>query len=106
MDTELLINNDSRSDLQTWLDELKKSKYDGNVFVSMSPNIHEIRGYNRLSKFTTATYLAHLQVGAAKTDDLSARCPCFALWFQDTACHSLCMAALWDDRTTTAACDR
>jgi len=61
LDTELLINNDSRSDLQMWLTELKQARYKGNVFVSMSPNIHEIRGYNRLSKFTTAQYLAHLQ---------------------------------------------
>jgi len=59
--TELLINDDSQSDLETWLTHLRNMGYGGNTFIFMSSNIHEIRGYNRLSKFTTAEYLAHLQ---------------------------------------------
>lgn len=60
--TELLINDDSRSDVAEWLDALRRVGYPGRVFLALSNNIHEIRGYNRLSKFTTAHNLAHLQV--------------------------------------------
>eukprot|EP00873_Tetraselmis_striata_P028070 jgi/Tetstr1/448334/TSEL_035618.t1 len=59
--TELLINDDSRSDVAEWLDALRRVGYPGRVFLALSNNIHEIRGYNRLSKFTTAHNLAHLQ---------------------------------------------
>jgi hypothetical protein len=45
-----------------WFSELEAAKYDGNIFVSMAPNIHEIRGYNKLSKFATGATLAHMQV--------------------------------------------
>lgn len=53
---EVLVNNDSRSEVEEWLAALPESG-----FVVLSPDIHEIRGYNRLGRLSNALYLGLMQ---------------------------------------------
>lgn len=61
---ELIINDDSRSDYAEWAKALKG--WDG--YLVYSPDVHEIRGYNRLTKFADSELMVYLQ-----DDDLGAR---------------------------------
>jgi len=54
---EVLVNDDSRSDSAAWLAELTGP----NDFLLSSPNIHEIRAYNRLARLARGDYLLLLQ---------------------------------------------
>ena len=53
----MIINDDSRSEGAQWINALK-----GNAFVAYCHDIHEIRGYNRLTRFASTDYVAELQV--------------------------------------------
>lgn len=55
---ELWVNNDSRSELSEFASVLGGKS---NAFVVLSPNVHEIRGYNRLALLSSGTYLAFVQ---------------------------------------------
>ena len=48
---EVLINDDSRSEHGAWTKALAGAK---NVFLVHSPDVHEIRGYNRLGKMANS----------------------------------------------------
>ncbi|KAK3233927.1 hypothetical protein CYMTET_55799 [Cymbomonas tetramitiformis] len=54
---EIIIGDDSRTDYGNFSQFMRGP---GRFLVFM-PNLHEIRAYNRLSKFSSATYLAYLQ---------------------------------------------
>lgn len=54
---EILVNDDSRSDAASWLEVLTGP----NDFLVSSPNVHEIRAYNRLARFARGRYLLLLQ---------------------------------------------
>ena len=54
---EILINNDSHSEKGAWRAALPG----GNHHLLLSPDIHEIRGYNRLGKFAAGDVVAFLQ---------------------------------------------
>ncbi|QDZ18622.1 hypothetical protein A3770_02p11400 [Chloropicon primus] len=67
---ELIINDDSRSDYEEWAKALRG----WNGFLVYSPDIHEIRGYNRLTKFADSELMVYLQdddLGAENLDWLS-----------------------------------
>jgi hypothetical protein len=53
----VIINDDSRSEGANWINALK-----GNAFVAYCHDIHEIRGYNRLTRFASTEYVAEMQV--------------------------------------------
>mmetsp|Transcript_13826 Transcript_13826/g.23366 ORF Transcript_13826/g.23366 Transcript_13826/m.23366 type:complete len:273 (+) Transcript_13826:113-931(+) len=53
---EVIINDDSMSEGAAWIDALQ-----GNAFVAYCHNVHEIRGYNRLSRFASTDYVALMQ---------------------------------------------
>mmetsp|Transcript_9390 Transcript_9390/g.17610 ORF Transcript_9390/g.17610 Transcript_9390/m.17610 type:complete len:659 (+) Transcript_9390:88-2064(+) len=55
---DLMINDDSQSEHGQWLEALKGAP---NVWLVHSPNIHEIRGYNRLGKMANAELVAMMQ---------------------------------------------
>ena len=55
---EVLVNNDSHTEHAQWIEEFKAH---GNGWLVYSPDVHEIRGYNRLGKLGTAEMLAFLQ---------------------------------------------
>ena len=57
---EVLINNDSRSDWGAWMAGLSGLSMGG--LMVYSPNIHEIRGYNRLAKLSSGHMLVFMQV--------------------------------------------
>ncbi|XRB13026.1 glyco_trans_2-like domain-containing protein [Pseudoscourfieldia marina] len=62
--TELIINNDSSGDFPTFIRSLASTKkVQTNVpsWVIFSPDIHEIRGYNRVSRFGNAPVIMALQ---------------------------------------------
>ena len=68
---ELIINDDSRSDYAEWAKALAGW---ANAFLVYSPNIHEIRGYNRLTQFSDSELIVYLQdddLGAQNLDWLS-----------------------------------
>jgi GT2 family glycosyltransferase len=54
---EVLVNDDSRSESAAWLAELTGP----NDFLLSSPNVHEIRAYNRLARLARGDYLILLQ---------------------------------------------
>jgi len=54
---EVIINDDSGRDHSRWLEVLRGP----NDFVVSSPNIHEIRAYNRLARLARGDYLLLLQ---------------------------------------------
>jgi GT2 family glycosyltransferase len=54
---EILVNDDSRSESAAWLAELTGP----NDFLLSSPNVHEIRAYNRLARLARGDYLLLLQ---------------------------------------------
>ena len=54
---ELLVNADSRVDSGKWMRALRGA----NDYLLMSPNIHEIRAYNRLARMARGDYLLLLQ---------------------------------------------
>jgi len=56
---EVLINNDSRSDWGAWMAGLSGLPAGG--LMVYSPNIHEIRGYNRLAKLASGHLLVFMQ---------------------------------------------
>jgi len=53
---EVIINDDSMSEGDAWITALQ-----GNAFVAYCHDVHEIRGYNRLSRFASANYIAAMQ---------------------------------------------
>ena len=53
---EVLINNDSRSDHDAWLSSLPERG-----FLFHCPNVHEIRGYNRLARFSRGDVVIMMQ---------------------------------------------
>ncbi|KAK3239178.1 hypothetical protein CYMTET_50872, partial [Cymbomonas tetramitiformis] len=55
---DVLINDDSMTEHNQWLDALGDLP---NVLLVHSPNIHEIRGYNRLGKLTNAELVGFMQ---------------------------------------------
>jgi len=57
-DVEYLVNNDSGSHHGKWLKAMAGCV---GCFLVHSPDIHEIRGYNRLAKLTEAPLLAFIQ---------------------------------------------
>ena len=57
-DVEYLVNNDSGSHHGKWLKAMAGC---AGCFLVHSPDVHEIRGYNRLSKLTEAPLLAFVQ---------------------------------------------
>lgn len=57
---EVLINDDSQSDWGPWVKELAGLAAGG--MLVYSPNIHEIRGYNRLAKLARGRILVFAQV--------------------------------------------
>jgi hypothetical protein len=59
----VIINDDSRSEGAAWINALK-----GNAFVAYCHDIHEIRGYNRLTRFASTDYVAELQVQPPSSD--------------------------------------
>lgn len=54
---QVIVNDDSRSEGANWINALK-----GDAFVAYCHDIHEIRGYNRLTRFASTDYVAELQV--------------------------------------------
>ena len=54
---EVLVNDDSRRDHAEWLRWLRGP----NSFVLSSPNVHEIRAYDRLARLARGDYLLLLQ---------------------------------------------
>lgn len=54
---EILVNDDSRSESAAWLTELTGP----NDFLLSSPNVHEIRAYNRLARLARGDFLLLLQ---------------------------------------------
>eukprot|EP00192_Tetraselmis_astigmatica_P006614 CAMPEP_0117657112 /NCGR_PEP_ID=MMETSP0804-20121206/5159_1 /TAXON_ID=1074897 /ORGANISM="Tetraselmis astigmatica, Strain CCMP880" /LENGTH=709 /DNA_ID=CAMNT_0005463549 /DNA_START=405 /DNA_END=2531 /DNA_ORIENTATION=+ len=56
LETEVLINNDSQTDHDAWL-----SRMSPNSFLFHSPNVHEIRGYNRLARFARGEIIVMMQ---------------------------------------------
>jgi hypothetical protein len=65
---EVMINDDSRSEHAQWMQAFAGAK---NFFLVHSPDVHEIRGYNRLGKMansemvsTKAASSPHRQAGA------------------------------------------
>jgi len=56
---ELLVNDDSRSDWGAWVASMEGLP--GGGFLVYSPDIHEIRGYNRLAKLARGELLVFLQ---------------------------------------------
>lgn len=60
--TELIINNDSSGDYVSFLSRLQRnSGTKVPAWVVFSPDIHEIRGYNRLSRYANAPVVMALQ---------------------------------------------
>ena len=55
---DLMINDDSQSEHGQWMEALKGAP---NVWLVHSPNIHEIRGYNRLTKLANSELVAMMQ---------------------------------------------
>lgn len=55
--TQVLVNDDSRSEAAAWLAVLTGP----NDFLVSSPNVHEIRAYNRLARMARGEYLLLLQ---------------------------------------------
>jgi len=53
---EVIINDDSRTEGSAWINALT-----GNAFVAYCHDIHEIRGYNRLTRFASSNYVAAMQ---------------------------------------------
>jgi hypothetical protein len=54
---QVLVNDDSRTDLGAWLRELKGL----DATLVLSPNLHEIRAYNRLAKLSVGSVLVFAQ---------------------------------------------
>ena len=57
---EVLVNNDSHTEHAQWIEQFRAH---GQIqgWLVYSPDVHEIRGYNRLGKLATAETLAFLQ---------------------------------------------
>ena len=57
---EVLVNNDSHTEHAQWIEQFRAH---GQIqgWLLYSPDVHEIRGYNRLGKLATAETLAFLQ---------------------------------------------
>lgn len=53
---DIIINDDSMTEGAEWMQRLR-----GDAFVVYSHNVHEIRGYNRLTRFANTDYVAHMQ---------------------------------------------
>lgn len=53
---EVIVNDDSRSEHDQWL-----SRLGGRGFLFHSPNVHEIRGYNRLARFARGDLIIMMQ---------------------------------------------
>ncbi|KAK3242517.1 hypothetical protein CYMTET_47805 [Cymbomonas tetramitiformis] len=62
---EILVNNDSQSDHDTWMKELTGPS---DHLVDMG-NLHEIRGYNRLAKFANGDFIVFLQDDDVSKED-------------------------------------
>jgi hypothetical protein len=58
---DLMVNDDSQSEHKEWVSALSGAV---NTWLVHSPNIHEIRGYNKLAKLANSEIVAFMQVGA------------------------------------------
>jgi len=58
---EVLINDDSQTDYDEWVGSLSQAGLTGGGYLVYSPNIHEIRGYNRLAKLASGSILVFMQ---------------------------------------------
>ncbi|XRB11167.1 glycosyltransferase 2-like domain-containing protein [Pseudoscourfieldia marina] len=60
IDGEILVNDDSASEIDVWLTGMSKGS-DWPFYLLVSGNVHEIRGYNRLAKMARGKHIVFMQ---------------------------------------------